>query len=105
MIEMGDNDVLIVQLGAMREDVAEIKGAMEKVADALERLARLEERHTTVAGALERAFSMLSKLDERLKRLELAQPVQRLASWWVINGMWAAGGMLTMLLLKKMGVM
>jgi len=44
------------ELQAFREDLADIKEALKNVADALERLARLEERHASVASALERAF-------------------------------------------------
>ena len=102
---MSETDVLHAELQAMREDVSEIKGAVSKVADALERLARLEERHSTVAGALERSFGAISKIETRLRELEQAAPVQKLTSGWVTNGLWlAAGGAVTMIL-KKVGVM
>lgn len=101
---MSETDVVHAELRAVREDVTEIKGAVSKVADALERLARLEERHSTVAGALERAFSAIAKAEARLRDIEQAQPVNRLASGWVMNGAYAAGGMLAMLVLKKVGV-
>lgn len=102
---MSETDVMHAELRAMREDLSEIKGAVSKVADALERLARLEERHSTVAASLERAFSAISKVESRLRELEQASPIQKLASGWVTNGVWAAGGMLAMMLLKKVGVM
>lgn len=92
------------EIQAIREDIAEIKEAWKKVADALERLARLEERHSSVASALERAFAAIGAQDKRLRSLEHAQPVQRLASGWVMNGSYAALGMFAMLLLKKFGV-
>lgn len=102
---MSETEVMHAELRAMREDVSEIKGAVSKVADALERLARLEERHSTVAGALERAFVAISKIEGRLRELEQSQPVQKLTTGWVTNGVWAACGMLAMLVLKKVGVM
>lgn len=102
---MSETDVIRVELRAMREDLSEIKGAVSKVADALERLARLEERHSTVAGALERAFCSITKIEQRLSTIEIAQPVQKLTSGWVTNGVWAAAGMLAMFVLKNVGVM
>lgn len=102
---MAETDVLHAEMRAMREDVSEIKGAVSKVADALERLARLEERHSTVASALERAFGAIFKIEARLRELEQAAPVQKLTSGWVTNGVWAAAGMVAMLILKKTGAM
>lgn len=102
---MSETDVMHAELRALRGDVSEIKGALSKVADALERLARLEERHSTVAGALERAFSAISKIEGRLRALENSEPVQKLATGWVTNGVWAAGGMLAMFVLKKAGLL
>lgn len=93
------------ELRALREDVAEIKGFMAKMADAIERLARLEERHGNTASALERAFSTLGKHETRLQALEKAQPIQAMTSGWVSNAAWAAVGVLVMFLLKKAGVM
>lgn len=98
-------DVMNADLRAVREDASEIKGAMSKVADALERLARLEERQSTVTCAIDRAFGAISKIEGRVSELERAQPVQKLTTGWVTSGVWAAGGMLAMLVLKKVGVM
>lgn len=89
----------------IREDVIEIRAAMTKVADALERLARLEERHSTVATAQERAFKALGALDDRVTVLERAQPMQSLATGWAVRVMWAAGAVVMMVVLKKSGVM
>lgn len=91
-------------LVALREDVSEIKGFMSKMADAIERLARLEERHGNTAIALERAFSAMGKIDARLQVLEKAQPVQDMTSNWVIKLIWAAAGMAAMFVAKKVGL-
>lgn len=102
---MSENNEIHPALLALREDVAEIKGFMAKMAEAIERLARLEERHGNTASALERAFSTISKIDTRLQALEKAQPVQALTSGWVSNAVWMAVGVLAMAVLKKAGVM
>lgn len=108
---MADVDLLRTEFSSVREDVAEMKETMRQVAAALERLARLEERHATVSAALGRAFSAVSKtnvrvdaLVERVAVLEREQPVQKLASGWVTNGVWLAAGGLVTAALKRMGV-
>ena len=107
-------------LDGVREDVREIRAAMSKMADAVVRLAVLEERHTVVSGALDRAFSAISKLADRIRDLEQAvpeklearvrdleqaQPVQKLTSGWITGAVGFCGGLVMTVLLKKMGVM
>lgn len=101
---MSENNELHPALIALREDVSEIKGFMSKMADAIERLARLEERHGNTASALERAFTTIAKIDARLAALEKTQPVQNMTSNWITNGAWAAVSVLVLAALKKAGV-
>lgn len=98
---MADTDVLAAEISAMREDMNEVKLTMRRVADALVQLARLEERHTTVAAALDRAFGAISKIEVRVRALETAQPVQRLTSGWMIDvAKFFAGGVVATLILR-----
>lgn len=102
---MSDTEVIKEQMVGVREDIGEIKGALSRVADALERLARLEERHATVASALDRAFGAIKSIDLRLKVVELAQPVQRLTSGWIVTAVAAgAGSLATIVITKVIGV-
>ncbi|WP_322999967.1 hypothetical protein [Castellaniella sp.] len=96
-----DHDSLRVEIGVIRRNLEEVHGTMTKVAAALERLTRLEERHAHTATALERAFSAISKLENRLSALERQQPMQKLASHWVINGVWAAAGVVGAMIVNK----
>ena len=102
---MPDHPEIHPALIALREDVSEIKGFMSKMSDAIERLARLEERHVNTASALERAFAAISKIDSRLAALEKSQPVQSMASGWIVNGAWAAVGIVALATLKKIGIL
>jgi hypothetical protein len=98
---MADPDVLAAEIRAMREDMHEVKLTMRQVADALVQLARLEERHTTVAAALDRAFAAISKIEGRVRSLETAQPVQKLTSSWMIDAAkFLAGGVVATLVLR-----
>lgn len=101
---MSEHDVVHAELRSIRDDVSEIKGAVARVAEALERLARLEERQATASAALERAFGAIAKMETRLRGLEQAQPVQQMTSDWVGKGVWAALGAAGLFVLKKLGV-
>ncbi|GLT20776.1 hypothetical protein GCM10007933_02280 [Zoogloea oryzae] len=107
-------------LDGVREDVREIRAAMSKMADAVVRLAVLEERHAVVSSAQDRAFGAISKLSDRvrdleqaipeklearIRDLEQAQPVQRLTSGWIVAACGFCGGLFVMVVLKKIGVM
>jgi len=72
--------------------LAEVKETLKGVVDALERLARLEERHMNTARSLERAFTAITKLETRIADLEKKSPIQSLASGWVINTVWLVVG-------------
>lgn len=116
---MSDDGVSAEALSAIRDDMREVKDALKEMSAAVLRLAVLEERHQTVAAALDRAFGAISKLGDRvreieqalpdgaasrLRDLEQAQPVQRLTSGWVTGGVGVVAGALFMAVLKKMGV-
>lgn len=54
-------------LHALREDMSEIKNTQKSMASAINKLAVIEERQTTTANALERAFGAIAKLEDRLR--------------------------------------
>lgn len=102
---MTDEAVLAARLCALHEDISDLKTNVAKVAEAVERLARLEERHANTAAALDRAFSAIARLDARIAAIEHDQPVQSLATGWVMNGVWAGVGLLAAVIARKLGVM
>ena len=57
-----DTALLAAKLGALHEDVSEIKAALTKLSDAITKLALVEERQTQSAAALERAFTAIEKI-------------------------------------------
>lgn len=105
------SEISVTEFSALREDIGELRAAMTKMVEALERLARLEERQGNSARALERAFLDISKvdikadaLDIRLKNLEIAQPSNNKTSEWVERIGYGAVCVLAMFVLKKMGL-
>lgn len=74
-----------VDLDARRQ-IGELREALVRLTETIERLARLEERHAAAGEALSRAFSKLSAHDDRITALERAAPLTTLATRWVFNG-------------------
>ncbi len=84
------------------EGLDDVKETLKGVVDALVRLARLEERHTNTAKALERAFTAISNNEKRITQLEIKNPVMELTSDWVINGVWLVVGAVVMFGMTKL---
>ena len=93
------------RLSALHADISSIKASMERMAEALVRLARLEEKHNSIATSLDRAFAAISKITDRLVKLEAAQPQQAMSSNIVMDCLKFAAGALVMLALKKGGIL
>lgn len=92
------------EMGALRENTQEVKSVLTRVADALDRLARLEERHASMSRAVERAFAAIDALNARVVQIERLQPVHQLTSGWVEKAAWAAAGMIAVIVMKKLGI-
>ena len=75
------DDNVQIEIGAIRQSLAEVKSALTKIAEVLDRLTRLEERHSNTASTLERAY---------------------MVSDWVLRGVWAALGMGGTLVVKQL---
>ncbi len=102
--------------------VTKMEAAMDKVADALTKLAIVEERQNADRAALERAFAAIQKSDERcaetldrvmakiekndarLDQLEQAAPMQQQVAKWVTTALWAAAAAATMYVAKHAGL-
>lgn len=78
---------------------------LDRLAGAIERLARLEERNIAMASTVSELKSITSAIDNRLKTLETAAPTNRRLSTMVDRGTWAAIGVLCMMILKQIGAL
>lgn len=58
---------------SIQDDLADMKSSMSKMADALAKIAVLEERHTTMAQTMVRIMEKLETLDKRQYELEITQ--------------------------------
>ena len=106
------------QLGALHADVGDIKAGMSEFRDGMKelaaailKLALVEERQANTAQALERAFKLLEKLDqkvdavaERVHELEKSEPMQNKAAEWTERLLWAAASAALMFIAAKSGL-
>ena len=89
---------------SIRESVDEMKGAMKEMASAITRLALVEERQAAVSTTTERLVQSLEKVDERLRRLEVSEPLQAKTSEWVQSALWALATAAAMFIAGKAGL-
>ena len=101
---MAEADVLSHKLETLHTDVRKIESVLQDLTAAITRLAVVEERQSTTAAALERAFKALSKVEDRVAALELQVPANRKLSVWVDRVTWAALGLLGMYVMKSLGL-
>lgn len=93
------------QMTRVREAVDRIDMTLAKMADALTRLALVEERQANTSNAITRLTDVIEKLDERLRRLEVAEPLQAKSSELVMNAVWALCAAAVMFVASKAGLL
>lgn len=126
-------DVLAERVEGLCADMGEMKIGIAKMADALTKLAIVEERQTQTILAQERAFKALERVEERQRQhelqcrdldkevrqliadsnerlstrvgeLEKAEPMQKQTGKWVMAAVWGAAGLLAMFVAKQLGL-
>lgn len=95
---------LTVQMSAMQADMGEIKVSMKDMAQAVTKLALIEERQVQSAQALERAFKVQEKHDSRLTAIEAAMVDAARTSSWVDRAVWAAATAAVVYVAAKSGL-
>ena len=122
--------VLATKIEGLAQDMSEMKHGITKMADALTKLAIVEERQTQTILAQERAFKALERVEERqrthelvckdqdkdvrqliadsnerlstrVSELEKAEPMQAQISKWVTAGVWGALALLASFIVPR----
>lgn len=125
--------VLATKIDGLAQDMSEMKHGISKMADALTKLAIVEERQTQTILAQERAFKALERVEERQRmhelvckdqdkevrqliadsnerlsgrvaELEKAEPMQEQTGKWVMAAVWGAAGLLALFVAKQLGL-
>jgi hypothetical protein len=102
---MAEADVLGVRLDALHSDMGEMKTTLNKLSDAITKLALIEQTQSQTAEALERAFKTIEKIETRVAALELAQPKNDFASTWVDRILTGIVGFAAAVIAAKFGLM
>lgn len=109
------SDVLTVKLESLHKDVGEVKVALNRLSDAITKLALVEQQQNQLTAALERAFKAIGKLEDNVSReiedldtrvstIERSQPYLTETSKWVDRGLVALAGASVTLFAKAFGV-
>ena len=122
--------VLATKIEGLAQDMSEMKHGIAKMADALTKLAIVEERQTQTILAQERAFKALERVEERQRQhelqcrdqekglrqliadsnerlsirvaeLEKAEPMQAQTSKWVTAAVWGALALLASFIVPR----
>lgn len=88
----------------IREDQHAMRAAIERMSEAVTRLALVEERQAAASTAIERLAQSLEKIDGRLRHLEVSEPMQAKATEWVQSAVWAAAAAAVMFMAGKAGL-
>jgi response regulator RpfG family c-di-GMP phosphodiesterase len=88
----------------IKEEVRGLRDAVQKMSEAIARLALIEERQAATSQTIERVMSSIEKLDERVRALEVAEPMQAKTTEWVQSAIWAAASAAVMFIASKAGL-
>ena len=87
-----DSMLLAERITFLHDDVAEMKSAIRELAQAVTKLALVEERLSNAALAQERMFAALDALEKRTTKLERDQPTNAQTHTWVERAILIAAG-------------
>lgn len=99
MIEINS---LANKLQSLHSDVSDIKGALNELTRAINKLAVIEERQAVTTASIERAFTAISKVEERLLELEKVAPENHRIGAWVDRAVMAVVGAALMMIWDKL---
>jgi hypothetical protein len=96
--------LLTNKVESLHEDMSEMKTVMRDIANALTKLAIIDERQEKMSETQGRIFRVLDNHAERINELEKDDRRQSLAVNWVFGATWAAAGAFGMIVLKVLGL-
>jgi CRISPR/Cas system-associated protein Csm6 len=104
MLPPPDNP-LEMKLEMLHDDIGEMKVALSRLSDAIVKLALIEERQAVASAAMDRAFSALERVEQRVTTLEKAAVTSTRTSNWVDRAATAGIGVLLLYVLKAVGLL
>ena len=98
------NELLATKLESVHKDISEVKASVDKLSDAVVKLALVEERVATSQATLQRAFNAIEKVEARVTVLEKSEPRASAMANRIENAIWALGAVVAIVVLKKTGL-
>lgn len=74
------------RLNTVERSIEKIETSVAKIADSMELIARLEERHAVTREALDKVAKSVESIDGRLVAVEIVVPMLKEARGWLIAG-------------------
>lgn len=103
---MSDNlDLLNHKFDNLNETVGDMKQSIKELTIAITKLTLIEERQLQTTQSIEKAFISISRIEDRLNKLEILTPANKKVNLWLDRASWAAMGLITMLVIKKTGLL
>lgn len=100
-----ENAALLERITGMQSDISEIKGSLNVMAAALQKLAVIEERQANAAAAQERAFTEIYRLQAKVERLEAERAHNTSTNKWVDRGIVGVVTAVAVFTAKKVGLL
>ena len=97
-------NAVLVRLDRMEKTQDETRATLREVATAINKLAVIEERQQVASTAIERLAAEQKRVDERLRALEISEPMQAQTAEWVRSAVWAAASAAAMFAAGKLGL-
>lgn len=95
---------LMERITGMQNDISEIKGSINVMAAAIQKLDVIEERQANAAAAQERAFAEIARLNAKVERLEAERANTATAAKWVDRGIVGVVTAAAIFAAKKIGL-
>ena len=103
--------ILNTRLGSLHDDVGEMKTVLNRLTDAITKLALIEQQQAQTVSAIERAFKTIEKVEGRCERaetrlnaIEQQLPNVTRTSVWMDRAVWAAAAAACMYVAKAAGI-
>lgn len=93
------------RFSSLSEDLREVKSTLKELTAAVNRLAVIEERQVTDRASLDRAFGAIKDQEIRIKCLEAGQVTNKQVGHWVLSAVWAAVGVVGLVVARKVGLL
>lgn len=93
------------RLASLHDDVRDVRGSMNKLADAIVKLALIEERQSNTNLLVTQVNGKLDRMETRISILEVNAPQMTRTSLWVDRGMLFVVGAVAMYILKTTGLL